>query len=95
MLNRPSLTYLTDRQLGDLTEKMRAITVNWMIEAAEHFKLLPETLFLAVNLFDRCARPPDAPMKDSSCSNSVPDANSPDQRTDSSPSRRCPTVAYS
>jgi hypothetical protein len=55
MVNRPSLAYLTDRQLGDLTEKMRAVTVNWMIEASEHFKLLPETLFLAVNLFDRCA----------------------------------------
>lgn len=33
--------------------KMRAILVDWLIEVHGKFRLLPETLFLAVNLVDR------------------------------------------
>ena len=32
---------------------MRAILVDWLIEVHYKFKLLPETLFLTVNLIDR------------------------------------------
>ena len=32
---------------------MRAILVDWLIEVHLKFKLLPETLFLTVNLIDR------------------------------------------
>ena len=37
----------------DVNEKMRAILVDWLIEVHNKFKLLPETLFLTVNLIDR------------------------------------------
>ena len=37
----------------DINEKMRAILVDWLIEVHYKFKLLPETLFLTINLIDR------------------------------------------
>lgn len=37
----------------DVNEKMRAILIDWLIEVHHKFKLLPETLFLTVNLIDR------------------------------------------
>lgn len=47
----PSQTYMS-RQV-DINEKMRGILVDWIIEVHLKFKLLPETLFLTVNLTDR------------------------------------------
>lgn len=32
---------------------MRAILVDWLIEVHFKFKLMPETLFLTINLIDR------------------------------------------
>jgi hypothetical protein len=60
---RPASDYLQTRQDGELTEKMRALTVNWMVEAAGRCDLLTETLFLAVDLFDRYP-PPHATRHD-------------------------------
>lgn len=37
----------------DINEKMRAILIDWLIEVHLKFKLLPETLFLTVNMIDR------------------------------------------
>jgi len=37
----------------DVNEKMRAILVDWLVEVHRMFKLLPETLFLAVGIIDR------------------------------------------
>lgn len=37
----------------EITDKMRAILVDWLIEVHRMFKLIPETLFLAVNIIDR------------------------------------------
>ena len=37
----------------DINEKMRAILVDWLIEVHLKFKLLPETLFLTINMIDR------------------------------------------
>lgn len=37
----------------DINEKMRAILVDWLIDVHHKFKLLPETLFLTVNIIDR------------------------------------------
>jgi len=37
----------------DVNEKMRSILIDWLIEVHYKFKLLPETLFLTVNLIDR------------------------------------------
>lgn len=37
----------------DINEKMRAILIDWLVEVHLKFKLVPETLFLTVNLIDR------------------------------------------
>eukprot|EP01068_Selenidium_serpulae_P001074 Selendium_serpulae@DN11916_c0_g1_i1.p1 len=37
----------------DVTPRMRAILVDWMVEVHHRFKLSQETLFLAVNYLDR------------------------------------------
>lgn len=47
----PRVGYMTSQ--NDINEKMRAILVDWLIEVHHKFKLLPETLFLTVNLIDR------------------------------------------
>ena len=38
---------------GDINEKMRAILVDWLVDVHLKFKLVPETLFLTVNMIDR------------------------------------------
>ena len=47
----PASGYITKQM--DINEKMRAILIDWLIEVHLKFKLLPETLFLTVNLIDR------------------------------------------
>lgn len=37
----------------DINEKMRAILLDWLTEVHLKFKLLPETLFLTINIIDR------------------------------------------
>jgi cyclin B len=46
-----SATYMTSQT--DINDKMRAILVDWLVEVHLKFKLMPETLFLTVNLIDR------------------------------------------
>ena len=41
-----------DRQ-NDINEKMRAILIDWLIEVHLKFRLVPETLYLCVNIIDR------------------------------------------
>lgn len=48
---RPNANYMEDQE--DLEWKMRGILVDWLIEVHTRFHLLPETLFLAVNIIDR------------------------------------------
>eukprot|EP01013_Petalomonas_cantuscygni_P018889 TRINITY_DN3645_c0_g1_i1.p2 TRINITY_DN3645_c0_g1~~TRINITY_DN3645_c0_g1_i1.p2 ORF type:complete len:436 (+),score=100.40 TRINITY_DN3645_c0_g1_i1:126-1310(+) len=54
--HRPKLDYLhadgTQARINN-TEKMRYILVDWMIEVHVKFRLVPETLFLTVELLDR------------------------------------------
>jgi Cyclin len=38
---------------NDINEKMRAILIDWLVDVHLKFKLLPETLFLTVNIIDR------------------------------------------
>lgn len=38
---------------ADITEKMRSVLLDWLVEVHHKFKLTTETLFLAVNLIDR------------------------------------------
>lgn len=47
----PASDYMS-RQ-NELTWKMRGVLVDWIIEVHSKFRLLPETLFLAINLMDR------------------------------------------
>lgn len=37
----------------DVNDKMRAILIDWLIEVHLKFKLIPESLYLTVNLIDR------------------------------------------
>jgi G2/mitotic-specific cyclin-B, other len=37
----------------DINEKMRSILIDWLIEVHLKFKLMPETMFLTVNIIDR------------------------------------------
>jgi cyclin B len=48
---RPSSSYMAKQT--DINEKMRAILIDWLIDVHLKFKLLPETLFLTVNIIDR------------------------------------------
>lgn len=41
------------KKQSDVTESMRAILIDWLVDVHFKFKLLPETLFLTVNLIDR------------------------------------------
>jgi len=48
----PSHQYMTKVQT-DINEKMRGILIDWLIDVHLKFKLVPETLYLTVNLIDR------------------------------------------
>jgi hypothetical protein len=41
------------KKQSDINEKMRGILVDWLVEVHRMFKLIPETLFLSVNIIDR------------------------------------------
>ncbi|XP_040067803.1 G2/mitotic-specific cyclin-A-like [Ixodes scapularis] len=47
----PRPTYMSEQP--DITSSMRAILVDWLVDVAEEFRLLPETLFLGVSYVDR------------------------------------------
>ncbi|XP_014784653.1 G2/mitotic-specific cyclin-A [Octopus bimaculoides] len=49
--NRPRPTYMNKQT--DITHSMRSILVDWLVEVTEEYKLLSDTLFLAVNYIDR------------------------------------------
>jgi hypothetical protein len=48
---QPNPDYMNDQK--ELSWKMRAILVDWLIDVHSKFRLLPETLYLAVNIVDR------------------------------------------
>lgn len=49
--HRPKAHYM--RKQPDITEGMRTILVDWLVEVGEEYKLRTETLYLAVNFLDR------------------------------------------
>ncbi|CAL0315481.1 unnamed protein product [Lupinus luteus] len=49
---RPSTDFM-ERIQKDIDISMRAILIDWLVEVAEEYRLLPETLYLAVNYIDR------------------------------------------
>ena len=48
----PKYGYMKSNQ-NDINEKMRAILIDWLVDVHMKFKLVPETLFLTINLIDR------------------------------------------
>jgi cyclin B len=46
-----SATYMSKQE--DINEKMRSILIDWLVEVHLKFKLVPESLYLTVNLIDR------------------------------------------
>ena len=50
-LNGPSPSYMTKQP--HINSKMRSILIDWLVEVHLKFKLMPETLYLTVNLIDR------------------------------------------
>ncbi|KAJ4700730.1 Cyclin [Melia azedarach] len=49
---RPSMDFM-ERIQKDINAGMRAILIDWLVEVAEEYMLVPETLFLTVNYIDR------------------------------------------
>ncbi|CAL1375147.1 unnamed protein product [Linum trigynum] len=49
---RTSANYMETLQ-SDVTANMRGILIDWLVEVAEEYKLVPDTLYLTVNLIDR------------------------------------------
>ncbi|XP_010541626.1 PREDICTED: cyclin-A2-2 [Tarenaya hassleriana] len=49
---RPSTNYMEKVQ-RDINPSMRGILVDWLVEVTEEYKLVPDTLYLTVNLIDR------------------------------------------
>lgn len=49
---RPVFRFIEKVQ-NDITPNMRATLVNWLVEVAEEYKLLPETLYLTISYIDR------------------------------------------
>ena len=45
--------YLTNSRMAEFTPKMRAILVDWLVDVHIRFKLVPNTLYLCVQLIDR------------------------------------------
>lgn len=45
---------MQDTLQRDINATMRGILVDWLVEVAEEYKLVPDTLFLSVAYIDRC-----------------------------------------
>ncbi|XP_061346281.1 cyclin-A2-2-like [Gastrolobium bilobum] len=52
-LDRRPLTNYMDKLQQDTTPSMRGILIDWLVEVSEEYKLVPNTLYLTVNLIDR------------------------------------------
>ncbi|XP_027331498.1 cyclin-A2-2-like [Abrus precatorius] len=51
--SRPVIANYMDKLQQDITPSMRGILVDWLVEVSEEYKLVPDTLYLTVNLIDR------------------------------------------
>ncbi|GMI82940.1 Cyclin A1;1 [Hibiscus trionum] len=49
---RPSTDFMETTQ-KDINSSMRAILIDWLVEVAEEYRLVPDTLYLTVNYIDR------------------------------------------
>ncbi|KAK8524999.1 hypothetical protein V6N12_029849 [Hibiscus sabdariffa] len=51
LVRRPNPNFMETIQ-QDITQSMRAILVDWLVEVSEEYKLVPDTLYLTVYLID-------------------------------------------
>ncbi|KAK6914934.1 Cyclin, C-terminal domain [Dillenia turbinata] len=51
LTSRPSSSFMEIVQ-RDITQSMRAILIDWLVEVSEEYKLVPDTLYLTVHLID-------------------------------------------
>ncbi|KAL3513687.1 hypothetical protein ACH5RR_026404 [Cinchona calisaya] len=49
---RPATDFM-ERVQKDINASMRAILIDWLVEVAEEYRLVPETLYLTINYIDR------------------------------------------
>lgn len=49
--HRPKPGYIVKQP--DVTENMRAVLIDWLVEVTEEYNMQTETLYLAVNFIDR------------------------------------------
>ncbi|KAL0316960.1 UNVERIFIED_CONTAM: Cyclin-A1-1 [Sesamum calycinum] len=49
---RPATNFM-ERVQKDINASMRAILIDWLVEVAEEYRLVPDTLYLTVNYIDR------------------------------------------
>ncbi|CAN0892275.1 CYCA1-1 [Linum grandiflorum] len=49
---RPASDFM-ERTQKDINASMRAILIDWLVEVAEEYRLVPDTLYLTVNYIDR------------------------------------------
>ncbi|OIV97752.1 hypothetical protein TanjilG_12509 [Lupinus angustifolius] len=52
-VERKPLTNYMEKLQKDISPSMRAILIDWLVEVTEEYKLVPDTLYLTVNLIDR------------------------------------------
>ncbi|KAJ4959087.1 hypothetical protein NE237_026198 [Protea cynaroides] len=52
LVRRPSSNFMEILQ-RDITQSMRGILIDWLVEVADEYKLVPDTLYLAVYIIDR------------------------------------------
>lgn len=52
LIRRPSSNFMETVQ-RDITQSMRGILIDWLVEVSEEYKLVPDTLYLTVDLIDR------------------------------------------
>ncbi|KAJ1411007.1 Cyclin-like [Sesbania bispinosa] len=52
-IERKPLAHYMDKLQQDITPNMRGILIDWLVEVSEEYNLVPDTLYLTVNLIDR------------------------------------------
>ncbi|XP_019416507.1 PREDICTED: cyclin-A2-2-like [Lupinus angustifolius] len=52
-VERKPLSDYMEKLQKDISPSMRAILIDWLVEVTEEYKLVPDTLYLTVNLIDR------------------------------------------
>lgn len=58
---QPNPDYMEDQ--NDLEWQMRGVLIDWLVEVHTRFRLLPETLFLCVNIVDRFLSTKQVPLE--------------------------------